>query len=68
MLWAESGTSEFLTSIPDRDNTCGGRSCVYLVRVFTIRGTCFYFGQGGIQHADYCKWQGYACCRQTHNQ
>ena len=37
MLWAESETSEFLTSIPDRDNTCGGRSCVIcvIVRVVT---------------------------------
>ncbi|XER07186.1 hypothetical protein SRRS_27360 [Sporomusa rhizae] len=42
MLWAESGTSEFLTSIPDRDNTCGGRSCI-IMRVITIRGTCFLF-------------------------
>lgn len=46
MLWAESETSKFLTSIPDRDNSCGGRSCV-TVRVITVRGACFFIFQKG---------------------
>lgn len=51
MLWAESETASFLPLIPDQDNTCGGRSCVIIiVRVRTIRGTCFFIVQKEERH------------------